>query len=81
MALKPQKHASKSSPDGLERHGFMRTHKVALALWKRSVLWLSIVSIESHTDLVSGKIDSYHIDPSYEFMTYSSVQDGQCEEA
>jgi len=53
MALKPQKTARKSSPDGLERHGFMRTHKVALALWKRSVLWLLIGTIKSHTDLVA----------------------------
>lgn len=35
----------------LERHGFMPIHKVAPALWKRSVLWDLIDSIKTHTDL------------------------------
>ena len=37
----------------LERHGFIRTHEVVPALWKRSVPWFLIDTIKNHTDLAA----------------------------
>ena len=78
MALKPRKYARKSSPDGLVARSRALTRQIAavssseeydqFARLQRCKL-LKTKRFPANSRLVSGQIDSYHIDPVYEFMT------------
>ena len=78
MALKPQKYARKSSPDGLVARSRVLTQQIAAVsssegydqfarLLRRELL--KTIRFPANSRLVSGQIDSYHIDPIHEFMT------------
>ena len=78
MALKPQKYARKSLPDALVARSRALTRQVStvssskrydqFARLQRCKFWKT-GRFPANSRLVSGQIDSYHIDPVYEFMT------------
>ena len=78
MALKPLKYARKSSPDGLVARSRALTRQIAAVSalggydqFARLLRckFLKTRRFPANSRLVSGQIDSYHIDPIYEFMT------------
>jgi len=78
MALKPQKYARESSPDGLVARSRALTRQIAAVSTSggydqfarlQRCKFLKTKRFPANPRLVSGQIDSYHIDPVYEFMT------------
>ena len=78
MALKLQNYASKCLPDGLvARSGAFRLQIAALSSLDgynhvarlQRCKFLKTRRFHANSRLVSGQIDSYHIDSHYEFLT------------
>ena len=78
MAMKPQKYARKSSPDGLVARSRALTRQIAAVSSSEGYdqfarlqrcKFSKTVRFPANPRLVSGQIDSYHIDPVHEFMT------------
>ncbi|GBF28336.1 hypothetical protein MnTg02_03400 [bacterium MnTg02] len=78
MALKPQKYARKRSRDGLVARSRPLTRQIAVVStssgyghfsWLQRCKTLKTKRFPAVLRLVSRKIDSYHFDPVYEFMT------------
>jgi len=79
MALKPQKYARKCSPNGLVARSRALTLQIAAVSASEGYdqfarlqrcKFLKTKRFPANSRLVSGQIDSYHIDPIYEFMTW-----------
>jgi len=78
MALKPGKHARKSTQVGLDARPSALTLQIEAVsasggydqfVRKRRCKLLKTKRFPACLRLVSGQIDSYQIDPDYEFMT------------
>ena len=78
MALKPQKYASKSLPDGLAARSRALTGQIAAVSSSggydqfarlQRCKFLKTGRFPANPRLVSAQYDSYHLDPAYEFMT------------
>ncbi len=77
MALKPQKYARKSSPDGLVARSRVLTRQIAAVSASEGYdqfarlqhcKFLKTERYPANSRFVSGQIDSYHIDPVHDFM-------------
>jgi len=78
MALKPQKYARKSLPNGLVARSIALTRQIAAVSSSEGYdqfarllrcKFLKTRRFPANSRLVSRQIDAYHIDPVYEFMT------------
>ena len=83
MALNPQKSAGKGSPDGLVARSTGVTRRTAAESSSgrddqlarlQHCKFLKTSRFPANSRLVSGQIDSYHIDPSYELMSQMRKQ-------